>query len=219
MIYKFLLLLLIPLFIRAQSAEKIVARNLEKTGGYEAWTQLHSVQIKGEITLGINEIYPIEIYQKRPDWTLSVIQLKGKNFILEGYNGTKAIQNDFSNGKIINIANYQPEKFDSDLLNYKSKGFTLSYEGETTINHKRCDKIALHKHTNVTYYYFDTTTAYLIREEKKGEILEFSNFKQVNELIFPYTIESINSQGESTFLLRVQSLVTNKQIPKELFNF
>ncbi len=214
-----ILLILCPILFLAQSAEEIVQKNLEATGGYEAWIELQTVQIKGEITLGISEVYPIEIYQKRPDWTLSVIRLKGKKFILEGYNGKKAIQNDFRTGKIVPIAGYQAEKFDSDLLNYKSKGFHLVKMGTKNVKGTICYKIALKKHTNTSFYYFSKENYYLLREEKDGEIIEYSQFKKVKDLIFPYTIESFDNKGDTEFLLQVKSIVTNRVIPSSLFNF
>lgn len=205
--------------ILGQNAEEIIQKNLEATGGYNQWNSLNTIQIQGYITLGMEAKYPIEIYQKRPNQILNVILLKGKKFILEGYNGKSAIQNSFSTGKIEKINNYKPDNFDSDLLNYKSKGFVAEYAGTASVNGISCYKVTLRKNTNVTEYYFSTSNYYLLKEQTSEETLLYSDFRKVNNLVFPFEIEGLLPSGENEFDLKISNIVLNLRIKEELFNW
>ncbi len=214
---KFIFLLLFSFILKGQTAEEIISKNLENTGGYSRWMSLHSLQLRGSISFGINEVYPIALYQKRPNLTMSIIQVEGKSFILEGYNGKKAYQNDFESGKIVPIENYTPESFDSDLLNYKNKGFKATYKGKENVNNQPCFVVELQKYKNWTTYYFSTENYYLLKEENENTSLHYGNFKTVDHYIFPFRIESITATGQSEFLLSIERIETNKVIDEAIF--
>ena len=50
----------------AQTAKQIIDKNIEVTGGLTNWKLLNSIILHGKVSLGINDVYPLKIYQQRP---------------------------------------------------------------------------------------------------------------------------------------------------------
>ena len=53
--------------LSAQTAKEIIDQNIEKSGGLTNWKLLNSIVLQGKLTLGINDSYPIKIFQQRPN--------------------------------------------------------------------------------------------------------------------------------------------------------
>ncbi|MGZ5273778.1 MAG: histidine kinase, partial [Kaistella sp.] len=71
--------------VSAQTAKEIIEKNIELSGGLTNWKLLNSIIIHGKLTLGINDHYPIKIFQERPNLTKTVITLNKKETAIEGY--------------------------------------------------------------------------------------------------------------------------------------
>ena len=69
----FVLTIVFTQLFLAQSAKDIIDRNIETTGGLINWKTLNSVILSGRVTLGINDEYPMTIYQQRPNLTKTTI--------------------------------------------------------------------------------------------------------------------------------------------------
>ncbi|MDR2122978.1 MAG: outer membrane lipoprotein-sorting protein [Flavobacteriaceae bacterium] len=203
----------------AQTAEQIINKHLEITGGVTKWKGFNSTVISGEMILGLNESYPVVIYQQRPNWSKTVMQIQSKNMILTGYNGKKAVQFNFRTNKLEENADYIPETFDSDLIDYSGKGFQAVFIGTEKIENSDCYKIKLIKNTNTNTYYFDTKSYQLIREVNSLETKTYSDFRKSSGLTFPYRIEVKSSDGESDFALVFKTIEVNKVISAKEFVF
>ncbi|MGM5630340.1 histidine kinase [Apibacter raozihei] len=207
------------IIIKAQTAEEVIAKHLEITGGLTKWRGFNSVVLKGEMVLGVNESYNVEIYQQRPNWNKTYMYVQGKKITLNAYNGKKAIQYDFQSNKLVNKPDYVPESFDSDLINFSDKGFQAVFIGTEKIEQSNCYKIKLIKNTNITTYYFDMKSYQLIREESVSESKTFSDFRKASGLYFPYRIEVKSTNGESDFVLIIKTINVNQAIPGKEFTF
>lgn len=203
----------------SQTAEHIINKHLEITGGVDKWKGFNSIVITGEIILGLNETYPIEIYQQRPDLNKTVIQIQKKKIILNGYNGKKAIQFNFQTNTIEESNNYISEAFESDLIDYSIKGFHPILLGEEKIENVNCYKIKLTKDRESEIYYFDKTTYQLIREDNDIESKIYSDFQVFSGLTFPCRMVVKNREEETEFILIFKSLEVNKKIPEREFKF
>ena len=214
-----LIFLTFSLIYQAQTAEQIIAKNLEITGGVYGWKVLQSLVIKGNTVLGVNEEYPTEIYQQRPNLTKTLMTLQGKKIMLNGYNGKKAVQFDFQAGKLNTNPDYVPESFESDLLDFINKGFQAVLMENETVNGTNCFKVQLSKNQSVTTYYFDSKTYQLVREENSERNTYYSDFKKVSGLVFPFRIEEKSTDGEENFTLIINSIEINPVIPAKVFDF
>ena len=148
--------LLMCCMINAQTAKEIIDKNIELSGGLTNWKLLNSVILQGKVTLGINDDYPIKIYQLRPNLTKTVITINKKETPVEGYDGKKGYAMNYATNKIQVYPNYTPESFDNDFIDWENKGFNAQYLGKEKIGEVYCHKVELTKNVNKTIYFFDT---------------------------------------------------------------
>ena len=82
-----------------------------------------------------------------------------------------------------------------------------------------CHKVELTKNINKTLYFFDTKTYMLLKEVKKDETLEYSDFKMVGSLLMPYRIVSVSPKKDSDYVMILNKIETNKVFPANTFKF
>ena len=126
----FVLMMLVSGIISAQTAKEIIDQNIEKSGGLTNWKLLNSIVLQGKLTLGINDSYPIKIFQQRPNLTKTVITINKKETAIEGYDGKKGYAMNYATNKIQEYTNYNAESFDTDFIDWENKGFEAKYLGK-----------------------------------------------------------------------------------------
>lgn len=213
------LLLAIGSIISAQTAKEIIDKNIELSGGLTNWKLLNSVLLQGKVTLGINDEYPIKIYQQRPNLTKTAITIGKKETAVEGYDGIKGYAMNYAANKIQEYPNYIAESFDNDFIDWENKGFEAKYLGKEKVDEIYCHKVELTKNVNKTIYYFDTKTYMLLKEIKKDETLGYSDYRMVGNLMMPYRIESTSPKKDSDYVMILNKIETNKVFPANTFKF
>lgn len=217
--FLFILSVIFSNLIFSQTAKEIIDQNIEKTGGLTNWKLLNSVLLDGKVTLGINDTYPVKIYQQRPNLTKTVITINGKNVAVEGYDGKKGYAMNYATNKVQEYPNYTPESFDNDFIDWENKGFTAKYLGKEKVGEYYCHKVELTKNVNKTVYFFETKTFVLMKEIKKDETLLYGDFKKVGKLVMPYRIESSSAQKNGDYVLIINKIDLNKVYPANTFKF
>ncbi len=205
--------------INAQTAKEIIDKNIELSGGLTNWKLLNSVVLYGKVTLGVNDEYPIKIFQQRPNLTKTVITINKKETAIEGFDGKKGYAMNYATNKVQEYPNYVAESFDNDFIDWESKGFEAKYLGKEKIGEIYCHKVELTKNVNKTLYYFDTKTYILLKEIKKDETLVYADYKQVGSLLMPYRIESSSPKRDSDYVMIINKIETNKVFPANTFKF
>ena len=109
--------------INAQTAKEIIDKNIELSGGLTNWKLLNSVVLYGKVTLGVNDEYPIKIFQQRPNLTKTVITINKKETAIEGFDGKKGYAMNYATNKVQEYPNYVAESIDNDFIDWESKGF------------------------------------------------------------------------------------------------
>lgn len=216
----FLIVILIisqPIF--SQTGKEIIEKNIENSGGLTNWKLLNSVLLQGKVTLGINDEYPIKIYQARPNLTKTSIIINKKETAIEGFDGKKGYAMNYATNKLQEYSDYKAESFDNDFIDFESKGFTAQVIGKSKVGEKECYKVELTKNVNKTLYHFDTKTYMLLKEEKSDETLLYSEYKKVGGLLFPFRIESSSPQKQSDYVMLIHKIETNKAFPNNTFKF
>jgi hypothetical protein len=203
----------------AQTAKEIIDKNIELSGGLTNWKLLNSVLLQGKVILGIKDEYPIKIYQQRPNLTKTVITINGKDTAIEGYDGSKGYAMNYANNKVQEYAEYVAESFDNDFIDWESKGFAAKYLGKEKIGNIYCHKVELTKNVNKNIYYFDTKTYMLLREIKKDETLDYSEYRKVGNLSMPFRIESSSTKKNGDYVMLINRIDTNKVFPANTFKF
>ncbi|MBP0611632.1 histidine kinase [Chryseobacterium sp. cx-311] len=207
--------------VSAQTAKEIIDKNIELTGGLTNWKLLNTVMLQGRVTLGINDEYPIKIYQQRPNLTKTSIIVGKKETAIEGYDGKKGYAMNYANNKIQEYPNYTAESFDNDFIDWESKGFEAKYLGKEKVENTYCHKVQLTKNVNTSVYYFDTKNYQLLKEVKKDESLLYSDYKKIGSLMMPFRIESESSSSkkDSDYVILINKIETNKVFPDNTFRF
>ena len=211
--------LLMCCMINAQTAKEIIDKNIELSGGLTNWKLLNSVILQGKVTLGINDDYPIKIYQLRPNLTKTVITINKKETPVEGYDGKKGYAMNYATNKIQVYPNYTPESFDNDFIDWENKGFNAQYLGKEKIGEVYCHKVELTKNVNKTIYFFDTKNFMLLKEVKPDETLIYNDYRKVGNLLMPFRLESSSQKKESDYVMIINKIETNKVFPANTFKF
>lgn len=210
---------LISGFAWSQTAKEIIDKNIENSGGLLNWKLLNSVILNGKVSLGINDEYPIKIFQERPNLTKTVIVINKKETPIEGFDGKKGYAMNYAANKIQEYPNYSAENFDNDFIDWENKGFIAKYLGKEKVGENYCHKVELTKNVNKNMYYFDTKTYMLIKEVKKDETLVYTDYKPVGKLMFPFRIESSSPKKDGDYVMIISKIETNKVLPVNTFKF
>ncbi|MDR6923889.1 MULTISPECIES: histidine kinase [Chryseobacterium] len=215
----YLVLLIVTTSLYSQTAKEIIDKNIELSGGLTNWKLLNSVMLQGKVVLGIKDEYPIKIYQQRPNLTKTVITINGKDTAIEGFDGTKGYAMNYAANKLQEYAEYVPESFDNDFIDWESKGFEAKYLGKEKVGEIYCHKVELTKNVNKNFYYFDTKTYMLLKEIKKDETLVYADYKKVGNLLMPFKIESSSTKKDGDYVMLLNRIDVNKVFPANIFKF
>lgn len=219
---KKLLLVFVLIFSQlsfAQTAKEIIDKNIELSGGLTNWKLLNSVLLQGKVILGIKDEYPIKIYQQRPNLTKTVLTINGKDTAIEGYDGTKGYAMNYATNKLQVYSEYVSESFDNDFIDWENKGFEAKYLGKEKVGEIYCHKVELTKNVNKNLYYFDTKSFMLLKEVKKEETLNYSDYKKVGNLVMPFRIESASTKKDGDYVMLMNKVEINKVFPANIFKF
>ena len=213
------IIMLMSGIVSAQTAKEIIEKNIELSGGLTNWKLLNSITLQGRLTLGINDNYPIKIFQERPNLTKTVITINKKETAIEGYDGKKGYAMNYATNKLQEYPNYVAESFDTDFIDWESKGFEANYLGKEKVGETVCHKVELIKNVNKTLYYFDVKTYMLLKEVKSDEALLYSDYRKIGSLMMPYRIESSSPKKDSDYVILLNKIETNKVLPQNTFKF
>lgn len=203
----------------SQTGKEIIEKNIELSGGKTNWKLLNSVILDGRVTLGINDEYPIKIYQARPNLTKTSIFINKKETAIEGFDGKKGYAMNYAANKLQEYPNYVSESFDNDFIDFENKGFSAKYLGKEKVGEIYCHKVELTKNVNKTMYWFDTKTYMLLKEEKRDETVMYSDYRKVGGLLFPFRLESSTAKKDSDYVIMLNKIETNKVLPDNTFKF
>ena len=213
------IIMLMSGIVSAQTAKEIIEKNIELSGGLTNWKLLNSITLQGRLTLGINDNYPIKIFQERPNLTKTVITINKKETAIEGYDGKKGYAMNYATNKLQEYPNYVAESFDTDFIDWESKGFEANYLGKEKVGENVCHKVELIKNVNKTLYYFDVKTYMLLKEVKSDEALLYSDYRKIGSLMMPFRIESSSPKKDSDYVMTINKIEINKEFPKNTFKF
>ena len=121
----------------------------------------------------------------------------GKETPVEGFDGKNGYAMNYAQNKLQQYTDYIPENFDNDFIDWENKGFEAELLGKEKIGEQYYFKVELTKNVNKTIYFFDVKNYMLYREIKKDEILTYSDYRKVGQLLMPYRIESSSPESSS----------------------
>ncbi|MEP7320235.1 MAG: hypothetical protein ABI921_15870 [Panacibacter sp.] len=219
---------------KAQTAEAVIANYISFTGGANQWKKISSITSSGTYNYGGME-FPFEAYQKTPDLYMYKVSSNGKYFAqafdgnvgwkIDGFKDetTKTILNGKEARAMANEANVDLE---SELIDYKEKGYVAMLEGKDSFGNILCYKVKLTGNSNDTAtYFFSTNDFSLLKKQAVSKNAELDNslldtyytdYTTIKGMKFPFKM--ISKVGDQTMLtITVKKLQLNIAIPDSIF--
>ena len=227
----FTALFLCGAMVSAQTADEIISKYLQATGGKELISKIKSLYYEGTINVMGN------------DGVLKMTTLNGKGNKMEmdmmGSLVTNCVNekegwmiNPFMGGS---TAETMPEPqykagrdqifIGSPFLTYSENGYKAELLGNETIDNINAQKIKLTSPDNTTVtYYFDPATGYLIRSVQQAEmqgqtidnVMNYSDYQETDGYIQPHKMV-INMGGQFEMVMTIKKVEINKPVEEAIF--
>lgn len=241
---KLFLFILLPFFgqlAMAQTADDIINKYFDQTGGKDAWSKLVSMKSTGKIKSQGME-FPAVILAKPNKQKLSMT-FQGLTFVQPAFDGTTGWQ---TNGMTMKAEKMEAEEseitkqevadFPDPFLRYKERGYTVELQGSETVEGTDCYKIKLTKkpimiegkeEENATTYFFDKenfvpilTRSTIKKGPAKGKSMEsaMSDYQEVNGVMMPFTMDQ-KFEGQTQASISIEKIELNIDIDDKEFAF
>lgn len=241
--------LLIPVFAllvafssQAQTADEIIAKYFENTGGYANWAKVDGMKMTGKGLQGGME-FPMLNISMKDGRQLSSFTIQGKEIKQNVYDGTTLWSTNFGTMKAEKSDAESTENHKANLggefpvpfYEYKKLGYKVELLGKETVDGTEAYKIKLTKNPikvdgksteSIELYYFDLDNGVPIMMETemtsgpaKGMTIQvrMSDYQEVNGLIYPFTIsQAVKGQGVM-FTMKLTSVEVNPKIDASVF--
>jgi hypothetical protein len=189
----------------SQTAEELVAKNLQAKGGVEKIKAIKSLRMTGNFAIGGFRA-TVTQESKRPDMIREMFSVQGMTQV-QAYDGSSGWQiSPFGGRKDPELMGEDDARglaeeadFDGPLVDAQSKGNKIEYLGHDQVDGDDAFKLKVTlKNGDIFYYYLDPDTFIEIQVEKqqfiRGSVREsvtvLGSYKPVNGVMYPFSIES-----------------------------
>lgn len=222
----------------AQTVDEIVARHVQARGGYDKIKAIQTIRMTRTVATPFSSL-AVTVYKKRPDLMRVEQTPKGQTAATPRGINAEAAWDTGQGGKILT----RPAKvaleareieadFDGLLVDWKEKGHTLALEGTEVFGGSDAYKVKVTTRGGfVRYVYVDTRT-FLEKgivgkallpaiDPKTGEprtqdtTLMFSDYRDVNGVKFPFSIDEDRTAGPITQSFAVYTEKIELNVPME----
>lgn len=228
--------------LQAQTADEIIAKYFENTGGIDKWKALQGLKMSAKMNQQGLEI-PIEVVQFKDGRQFTKINFQGKDIMQEVYDGSTLWSHNFMNMKAEKSDAEATENFKQDLgefpdpfLTYKERGLKVELLGKETIDGTETFKLKLTKKPikvdgketeNIVFYYFDAENFVPLMSESeiksgpaKGQIRQskMSDYQEVSGLMLPFSLAQ-GLKGGGSQPLTITAIELNPKVDAAVFSF
>ena len=236
------LVLIMALFsafaLQAQTADEILEKYFENTGGLDNWKKLNTMKVDGKMNMqGMD--FDFSILAKRPAKQKIEINVQGTQ-IIQAYDGTVAwMLNPLQGGtEPVKLDDEQAkqfttQKFEDEFVDYKKKGHEVTLLVEEEVDGVPCFKLQLIKNKNndkediTEIHFFDKENfvpimriTYALAGPAKGQEVKtyLSDYMEVDGFMIPAFMES-KINGQSIQKMTFQKVLMNESIDDATFAF
>ena len=189
----------------AQTAEELVAKNLQAKGGVEKIKAIRSLRMTGRMDQGGFKL-DVGEEAKLPDMLRQTFTFQGMTGI-EAYDGSVAWRiSPFEGRKDPEMMGEDDSRvliedadFYGPLVDYQAKGNKIEYLGHDTVDGDDALRLKVTlKNGDIIYYLLDPDTFLEIRTERqtfirgsiRESVQELGSYKQVDGVYFPFSVDS-----------------------------
>jgi len=222
-----------PAFLSAQTADELVAKNLEARGGIERIKAIKTLRLTGRMQSG-GFMAQVSQISKAPNLLREEFTVQGMSQIeaVEGATGWKI--SPFEGRKDperLGEDELRPLQEDADfygpLVDYRSKDNKIEYLGHDTVDGDDVYRLKVTlANGDILYYYLDPDTYLEIRTERlvfvRGSVQEsmtnLGSYKQVNGVYFPFSMEVGSKQNPGDMMkIQVDKYEANMPVDNTVF--
>ncbi len=192
------------LSLSAQTADELIAKNIQAKGGMDKIKAINSVRMSGKVDAGGFKA-AVGQENKRPDLVRETFTLQGMTAV-QAYDGSTGWQIQPFGGRkdpeLMGEDDLRPvledADFDGPLVDYKAKGNTVEYLGHEEVDGDDALKLKVTlKYGDIMYYYLDPDTFLEIKKETqrfirgsvRESVTEMGSYKPVAGVMYPFSIE------------------------------
>jgi outer membrane lipoprotein-sorting protein len=221
--------------LSAQSVDDVISSYVAARGGMDKIKSVKTERVTGTISFGPDAEGPFFVERKRPLKLHMEIVLNGQTLI-RVFDGKSAgwIYNPFTPNPVVqpmsdfDLRNiFDEADFDGPFVDYKDKGNKIEFIDKEQILGKPAYKLKLTgKSGDVSYFYFDASTALLLKWEGTRKVNEkdvpwesfFHDFREVNGLKYPFLIESDAPGTDQTQRITAEKIEVNLPLEDSRFD-
>ena len=219
--------------LSAQTADELVAKNLQAKGGIDKIKAIKSIRMHGKFQQGSFTAQVAE-EAKAPDDFRQLFTIQGMTQI-QAYDGNTGWQISPFQGRrdpeMLGEDDLRDISEDADfygpLVDYKEKGNAVEYLGKDTVDGDDAYRLKVTlKNGDIVYYYLDPDTYIEIRTERqqfiRGAVREsqtdLGSYKQVNGVYYPFSIASgPKNRPDQKGTITIEKIEANVEIPDSQF--
>ena len=217
----------------AQTAEELVAKNIQARGGLEKIKAVNTIRMAGKIY--VSGFYAmIEVEKKRNNLLRQNFTVQGMTQV-QAYDGSTGWQiQPFGGRKDPELMGeddmrelMEESDIDGPLVDYQAKGNKIEYLGHDTVDGDDVYELKVTlKNGDVIYYYLDPDTYLEIKREKqqfiRGSVREteenLGSYKQAAGVYYPYSIEvGVKNDPSQRAVITVEKIEVNIPIDDAQF--
>jgi hypothetical protein len=212
----------------AQTADELIAKNIEARGGLAKIRAINTIRVTGKIKGFGGRVVSMGQENVRPDLVRVTTTVQGMTAI-QAYDGTTGWQVEPFGGKkdpeLMGEDSLRDLLLDADLdgplVDYKEKGSTIEYLGHDVVDGDDALRLKVTlKNGDIIYDYLDPDTFIEIRREIqqfiRGSLRErvesFGAYKAVSGVMFPFAISAGSRSVPDAQTVTVQKIEVNVNI-------
>lgn len=219
----------------AQTADELIEKSIQASGGREKMEAVKSARMTGKMTMGQGMEAPIMIETVEPNKFRMEMTFQGMTMI-QAYDGKSGWQVQPFMGKTEpEPMNEQEQKAmekqleDMDLLTkYKEKGHTFELVGKEELEGSPVYKLKLTKKSGeVANVYLDAETYLVVRQTGKTQVqgqeveteTSLSDYKEVSGVLYPHSIQNkVPGMPGGVMSMTFDKIEPNPDIPASRFD-
>src|SRR5271155_229520 len=222
----------LPLGVRAQTVDEIIAKNIQAHGGMEKMKSVQTMRMTGKFSQGSFRAGFMQ-ENKRPDKVREEQIIQGLAGI-QAYDGKVGWQvNPFGGRRDAELMSRDDLKsleedadIDGPLVDYQEKGHKAELVGHDSVEGTDCYKIKLSlKNGDVRYYFLDADSFLELKIETQSNIrgtvqyseTYFGDYEEVKGLYFPFAFESGAKGDTNRVKYSVEKVEINVPIEDSVF--
>jgi hypothetical protein len=202
---------------RTQTADELVAKNLQAKGGIDKIKAIKSTRYTARLDLGGGFTAKASQENMRPSLVRETFAIQGMTAV-QAYDGSAGWQiQPFQGHKDPELMGEDDLRdmlldsdFDGALVDYKEKGNTVEFLGHDIVDGDDALRLKVTlKNGDIVYYYLDPDTFLEIRKEiqqfirgsVRERIVDLGSYKPVSGVMYPFSIAvgSKSNPGSQTF--------------------